>query len=131
MTQYIYFGIPVLIGAIFWLIGYRLHLNFGRDVLEKTNKAESLKDAAEFARSFRSANFKTIADAIARLFGRRPPRELGQAVQHHRSALRSHAATEIDVLRDRRTSVAELIGDLPGAESSLIEQRRRGLAESV
>src|SRR5260370_12905371 len=80
LAQYIYFGIPLLVGGIFWLIGYAIHLRFGRYVLEKTNKAESLKHAAEFSRSFRSANFKTIADAIPKLFGRgRPPGELRHA----------------------------------------------------
>lgn len=78
MAQYIYLVIPV-IGAICWLIGYRVHVNFGRDVLRETKSAESLKHAAEFSRSYRSANFKSIADAIAKLFGKgRPPLELGQ-----------------------------------------------------
>ena len=68
MGEYIYLGMAVL-GAI-WLIGYIIHLRFGRYVLEKTQKSESLKHAAEFSRSYRSATFKSIADAIAKLAGR-------------------------------------------------------------
>ena len=119
--EYIYLGMAIL-GAI-WLIGYIIHLRFGRYVLEKTEKSESLKHAAEFSRSYRSANFKSIADAIAKLAGRdRRSIELRQAVQHHGSSFRGHAAAEVHVLRYRGASVAELVGDLSGAESSLIEQ---------
>lgn len=67
MGEYIYLGLAVL-AAICWLIGYRLHLNFGRDALEKSNNDPAvLKAAAEFARSYRSANFKSFTDAIAKL----------------------------------------------------------------
>ena len=91
LAQYIYLGIPLLAGGIFWLVGYVIHLRFGRFVLEKTDKAESLKHAAEFSRSYRSANFKSIADAIAKLFGRgRPPLELGQVVELDRATLPLH-----------------------------------------
>jgi hypothetical protein len=122
VVEYIYLTLVVL-AAVCWLIGYILHLDFGRDVLRETHDSASLKDAAEYTRSYRSANFKSLADAIAKLFGRgRRPPELGQAVEHHGSALRCHSTAQVHILRDRRTGVAELVGDLPGAESSLVEQ---------
>lgn len=78
MVEYIYLTLVVL-AAICWLIGYILHLDFGRDVLRETHNSESLKHAAEFTRSYRSANFNNIADAIAKLAGRgRRPPELRQ-----------------------------------------------------
>lgn len=82
---YLYLGAAVLAGA-FWLIGYIIHLRFGRFVLRETKDPASLKHAAEFARGYRSANFKSISDAIAKL-GRkgRTPTELYQAVEHHGS----------------------------------------------
>lgn len=86
VAEYIYFGLAVL-AAICWLIGYRLHLNFGRDVLKKTNDPAILKAAAEFTRSYRSANFKSFTDAIAKLAGRgRRSIELRQAFKHTASA---------------------------------------------
>lgn len=84
---YIYLGIAGLT-AVFWLIGYIVHLRFGRFVLKETKDAASLKHAAEFARGYRSANFKSVSDAITKLGGRRrPPLELGQAVEHVSCAL--------------------------------------------
>jgi len=78
MVEYLYLTLIVLV-AVCWLIGYILHLDFGRDVLRETRDAESLKHAAEYTRSYRSANFKSITDAIAKLFGKgRPPLELDQ-----------------------------------------------------
>jgi hypothetical protein len=56
--------------AACWLIGYVVHLRFGRFVLRETKDPASLKHAAEFARSYRSANFRSVADAITKL-GRR------------------------------------------------------------
>lgn len=121
VAQYIYLAMAVA-GAI-WLIGYIIHLSFGRFVLKETRDPASLKHAAEFTRSYRSANFKSIADVIAKLAGRGPRSlKLRQAVQHCGSALGSHATTEVHVLRDLRASMAELVGDLPGAQSSPIEQ---------
>ena len=86
VVEYIYLTLVVL-AAVCWVIGYILHLDFGRDVLRETGDAESLKHAAEYMRSYRSANFKSIADAIAKLFGRGPRSpELRQAVEHRESA---------------------------------------------
>lgn len=119
--EYIYFGMAIV--GVIWLIGYVIHLSFGRFVLKQTNNPASLKDAAEFTRSYRSANFKSITDAIAKLVGKgRRPLELRQAVQHRRCSFGSHAAAKVHILRDRGPGMAELIGDFPGAESSLIEQ---------
>jgi hypothetical protein len=128
---YIYLGIAGLT-AVFWLIGYIVHLRFGRFVLEKTQDAKSLKEAAEFARGYRSANFKSVTDAITKLGGRgRRSIELRQAIQRNGSAFRSHTAAEIYVLCDRGAGMAELIGDFPGAESSLIEQCRCRLSQRM
>jgi hypothetical protein len=83
---YIYLGIAGLT-AVFWLIGYIVHLRFGRFVLRETKDPASLKHAAEFARGYRSANFKSVADAITKLGGRgRRSIELRQAVEHRESA---------------------------------------------
>lgn len=111
--EYIYLGLAVL-AAICWLIGYRLHLNFGRDVLEKTDSSASLKDAAEFTRSYRSANFKSFTDAIAKLLGRgRRPLELGQAVQHGRSALLGAFVGIEGTTVVRRQAQLQLPGSIP------------------
>ena len=40
-------------------------------------------------------------------------------------------AAEVDVLRDGRSGVAELVGDLPGAEAGVIEPGCHRLAERV
>ena len=98
---YVYLGIAVL-AAICWLIGYIIHLRFGRFVLEQTKDATSLKHAAEFTRSYRSANFKSITDAIGKL-GRRGPRsiELAQGLQDRCGAGVDSATAAVDILRDR------------------------------
>jgi hypothetical protein len=85
---YAYLGIAVL-AAICWLVGYIIHLRFGRFVLRETKDPASLKHAAEFTRSYRTANFKSIADAIAKLpgRGRRSIEQLRQAVEHVGRAL--------------------------------------------
>jgi hypothetical protein len=71
-VAYIYLGVAGLAAAC-WLIGYIVHLRFGRFVLRETKDAASLKHAAEFARGYRSANFKSVADAITKLGRRERP----------------------------------------------------------
>ena len=63
---YIYLGIAAVTAAC-WLIGYVIHLRFGRFVLRETKDPASLKHAAEFTRVYRSANLKSLADAIGKL----------------------------------------------------------------
>lgn len=111
VVVYVYLGIAVL-AAICWLIGYIIHLRFGRYVLEQTKDATSLKHAAEFTRSYRSANFKSITDAIGKL-GRRGPRsiELGegseaQRLKHLSSAGVGDSTAEVDILGDRGPGMA-------------------------
>ena len=101
---YAYFGIAIL-AAICWLIGYIIHLRFGRFVLKETKDAASLRHAAGFTRSYRSANFKSISDAIAKL-GRkgRTPIELCQAVRQPREHAPKPAPWE-STLRPRCTTV--------------------------
>jgi hypothetical protein len=65
-SVYVYLGALVILG-VFWLVGYSLHLRFGRDVLKETKDATSLKHAAEFTRGYRSANFKLLTDAITKM----------------------------------------------------------------
>ena len=106
MAQYIYLAMAVA-GAI-WLIGYIIHLSFGRFVLKETRDPASLKHAAEFTRSYRSANFKSIADVIVKLAGRGPRSlKLRQAVQHCGSALGSHATNK---WRSRISELSECLG---------------------
>ena len=78
---YAYLGIAVLT-AICWLVGYIVHLRFGRFVLRETKDAASLKHAAEFARGYRSANFMSVSDAATKLAQRgRRSIELAQGLQ--------------------------------------------------
>lgn len=81
VVGYVYLGIAGLT-AIFWLIGYIVHLRFGRFVLRETKDPASLKHAAEHARGYRSANITSASKAVAKLVGRsRRSMELCQAVE--------------------------------------------------
>src|SRR4051794_4983069 len=51
--------------------------------------------------------------------------------QQPRSVGGDHLATHVDVLRDGRVGVAELVGDLAGAEAGLVQPGRDGLSERV
>ncbi len=54
------------------IVGYALHLRFGRFVLQETKDPAALKHAAEFTRGYRSGNTKFLADAIAKVSKRSP-----------------------------------------------------------
>ena len=126
VVVYAYLGIAVLT-AICWLVGYIVHLRFGRFVLRETKDAASLKHAAEFARGYRSANFKSVSDAATKLAQRgRRSIELAQGLQDRSGSGVRNATAPVALHRHGCVRVPQLVGRSLHPQSGIVHNRCDG-----